>query len=389
MPTDSLGLILLMAAGVIAGMLAGWPLLSFLDRRRRGSAASLATVEADILEKLPDLLGRMLTSTSRRGIALLALGLVEQILHPEIFMLFAARPAQRRLALVAGMGLPSSLLPGFEVSYGQGWIGLVAETRTTMDASDFERAAGLLSEPHSRPDLAELPIDLVAPIEDDAGLAGVLCVGGARRNVGREKRVLKLVADITALAMTYVRRLREAEDSAAVDNLTGVHNKHYFQKRFTDELRWAERDQVPVSLLFLDIDNFKHYNDTNGHVAGDDVLKKVGQIIKGSVREEDVIARYGGEEFIVLFRGASKELAYRLGEALRLAVESHPFPHRGTQPLGAVTISGGVATYPQDSRNGMDLIRQADQALYEAKAGGRNRILMAQTPDEQRERPGG
>lgn len=161
----------MIALGVLLGVLASWPLLTFLDRRRRRPAALLATAEADMLEKLPDLLGRMLTSTSRRGIALLALGLVEQILHPELFMLFAARPAQRRLALVAGMGLPPSLAPGFEVSYGQGWIGLVAETRTTMDASDFERAAGLLREPHSRRDLAKLPIDLVAPIEDDAGLS--------------------------------------------------------------------------------------------------------------------------------------------------------------------------------------------------------------------------
>jgi diguanylate cyclase (GGDEF)-like protein len=132
-----------------------------------------------------------------------------------------------------------------------------------------------------------------------------------------------------------------------------------------------------LSLLLLDIDHFKNYNDTSGHPEGDAVLKAVGQILRGSVREDDVAARYGGEEFVVVYPGASKAQALALAENLRHAVESHPFAHGARQPCGRVTLSGGVATFPDDSRSGADLVQCADQALYAAKDAGRNRIVAA------------
>ena len=123
--------------------------------------------------------------------------------------------------------------------------------------------------------------------------------------------------------------------------------------------------------MILDIDHFKHYNDTNGHLEGDDVLKRIGAILKSAVRDDtDVVVRYGGEEFVILFPGATKAVASRQAETIRRAVETHPFKHAARQPLGAVTISGGVASFPEDARNSVALLRAADQALYEAKAAG-------------------
>ncbi len=107
------------------------------------------------------------------------------------------------------------------------------------------------------------------------------------------------------------------------------------------------------------------------------MLKTLGKILKGSIREDDMAARYGGEEFVVLYPGVAKADALRLAEGLRRAVESAAIAHGARQPLGALTISGGVATFPEDSANAVDLIRCADQALYEAKAAGRNRIVAA------------
>ncbi|HEX6738094.1 MAG TPA: GGDEF domain-containing protein, partial [Vicinamibacteria bacterium] len=134
---------------------------------------------------------------------------------------------------------------------------------------------------------------------------------------------------------------------------------------------------TPLSLLIMDIDHFKNYNDTNGHLEGDQVLKTVGEILRRSIRQDDVAARYGGEEFVIIYNGASKEVALRLAEKLRHAVEAYPFRHGEKQPLGRVTLSGGVANFPDDARSARDLMRSADQALYEAKSSGRNRIVGA------------
>jgi diguanylate cyclase (GGDEF)-like protein len=319
----------------------------------------------------------MFSAHGRRSVGPLALKLVEQIFHAEQCALFAARPSQRKLALSAGHGLPSTLAPGFEVEYGQGRIGYVAESRVAMDDADFKNATSLVRRHVEATAIKDLRAEVVSPIEDDGALLGVLCMGGVLTQQGQEKRLLKMVADLTAVALTYVTQLRSFEDAANIDGLTALYNKRSFQQRLGDMLHKAEREQQPVSLLILDIDHFKHYNDTNGHQAGDEVLKKVGQILKGSIREDDVAARYGGEEFVILYPGAGKALAQRLAEGMRRAVEAYAFPHGARQPLGALTISGGVATFPEDSRSGVDLIRCADQALYDAKAAGRNRVLPA------------
>jgi len=165
---------------------------------------------------------------------------------------------------------------------------------------------------------------------------------------------------------------------ANMDGPTETYNKRYLQSRINDDIHKAESANSALSLMILDIDHFKHYNDTNGHLEGDDVLKRIGAILKSAVRDDtDVVVRYGGEEFVILFPGATKGVASRQAENIRRAVETHPFKHAARQPLGAVTISGGVASFPEDARNSVALLRAADQALYEAKAAGRNRIISA------------
>jgi diguanylate cyclase (GGDEF)-like protein len=127
----------------------------------------------------------------------------------------------------------------------------------------------------------------------------------------------------------------------------------------------------------FDLDNFKNYNDTNGHLAGDRLLAELAGILKREVRVEDLVARFGGEEFIILLRDAGLESAYETAERIRVAVETHPFEHREKQPLGFISISGGVATLPQHGVEMEELIEAADEALYEGKKAGRNRIVAA------------
>jgi diguanylate cyclase (GGDEF)-like protein len=157
------------------------------------------------------------------------------------------------------------------------------------------------------------------------------------------------------------------------DGLTKLYSHRYFKQRLEEELILANRYSSQLSLLILDIDHFKHYNDTYGHVAGDHVLMEVSKILKEQSDVMHLAARYGGEEMVLVAPETTKEQAMELAEKIRKAVESNPFAVG--RETTKVTVSIGVATYPQDAQTNLDLIGKADKALYAAKARGRNRIV--------------
>lgn len=125
----------------------------------------------------------------------------------------------------------------------------------------------------------------------------------------------------------------------------------------------------------IDIDSFKEYNDRHGHLQGDEVLKRAAELFREQIRNSDSVARYGGEEFVLIMPETGKKIALVVGEKLRLAFELCSFPHEETQPGGRLTISMGVATFPDDADNARTLLDLADQALYEAKRAGKNRVI--------------
>jgi diguanylate cyclase (GGDEF)-like protein len=130
-----------------------------------------------------------------------------------------------------------------------------------------------------------------------------------------------------------------------------------------------------VSVFIFDLDNFKHYNDRNGHVAGDRLLQRLAKLVQENVRKDTIVGRYGGEEFLVILPGARRAQALAAAENVRAAIASHEFPFGFDQPLGFVSISGGVAECPIDGTDAATLVRAADDALYRAKREGRNRVL--------------
>lgn len=158
-----------------------------------------------------------------------------------------------------------------------------------------------------------------------------------------------------------------------VDGLTGVHNKRYFMEALEREIPRARRHERPLTLLMLDIDHFKQVNDTYGHLAGDFVLKELAQVAKGRLRPDDVLGRYGGEEFGVLLPETSDEGGAKIAEELRRLVQSHRF-HFENEDIN-VTVSFGVAQL-QDGWDVLNFIKVADERLYAAKRGGRNRVCL-------------
>lgn len=172
--------------------------------------------------------------------------------------------------------------------------------------------------------------------------------------------------------------LNEANENlhvlATTDGLTGAYNQRYFYERLETELERALRYSHPLPLLIADIDDFKHYNDKHGHLAGDKVLRDVAECFRKGIRNVDIFARYGGEEFAVLMPEADPNEAEIIADRVRGIIESEPFPNMASQPLGKITVSIGIASYSHDSDTPENLVMKADKAMYRAKSLGKNRV---------------
>jgi len=167
---------------------------------------------------------------------------------------------------------------------------------------------------------------------------------------------------------------RQLETLARTDALTGLHNRRHFMEQLNLEIRRGARSQHQFALAMLDVDHFKHYNDTNGHTAGDELLTQLATLLRLNLRSSDLIARYGGEEFIVMLFDTGPVEGLATAKKLQQAVAGELMPHDETQPNGKLTVSIGVAFYPQDASDARTLVDYADQALYRSKARGRNAV---------------
>ncbi len=191
-------------------------------------------------------------------------------------------------------------------------------------------------------------------------------------------------AENKSLLQALTRKNEELErfnealwDQATRDGLTGLYNYRYFREALSREIARSARHGKPLSLILLDVDSFKKYNDEQGHQAGDEVLRGIGEILLRRTRKSDIAARYGGEEFVVLLSEVGREHGAQVAEGLRETIAGHPFPGRESQPLGAVTASLGMAVYPEDGADVSSLVREADRAMYRAKQAGGNRVHAA------------
>jgi len=164
------------------------------------------------------------------------------------------------------------------------------------------------------------------------------------------------------------------EDMVNIDGLTELYNHRYFCDTLTEKVKMGNRENKPVSMIFIDIDYFKQYNDTHGHQKGDYVLRKIGEVIKTGVRKEDITARYGGEEFAIILPNTNEEQAIDIAENLRKKIESTYFEGEESQPKGKITASIGVSVYPDKAKDDIELIKSTDDALYRAKFFDKNRV---------------
>jgi diguanylate cyclase (GGDEF)-like protein len=191
--------------------------------------------------------------------------------------------------------------------------------------------------------------------------------------------LLRSFASYAAIALersSYYSLAGQLKELSITDSLTGIFNRRYFEERFIEELHRSERHNLSFSLAMMDIDDFKSFNDTEGHLAGDEVLKSVANITKECLRISDVLARFGGEEFVVIMPQTERNEASAVAERIRQSIKEQSIRGWNGFPGKRITASIGVATFPSDGTDRKELIRNADKALYRAKMEGKDRTVL-------------
>ena len=336
----------------------------------------------DFFQVFSDLLGELHSERRLRALPQLMLNAMVRVYRPEVAVVLVRRQGESggfgkndRLVVAALSSSQRRLQVGMEFDIGEGQVGIVAEQQRMMVREDFdvERAWRFeLSRQTKEP-----TYDLVAPMVVGGEALGVLAIGQPERHHLREKEMMEMIARIGALTWKNVVAFQDVKDVADIDKLTGILNKGALLDRLSTVVMQAREQGVPASVFMFDLDHFKVYNDTNGHLAGDHLLKTLAGLVKDNVRAEDVFGRFGGEEFLLVMPGLGAAQAMTAAGIVRRRIEEYPFEGEETQPMGRVTISGGVASFPADAPDSVELLRAADAALYRGKQGGRNLVTRA------------
>lgn len=217
---------------------------------------------------------------------------------------------------------------------------------------------------------------ICAPVIVDDEVKGIIHLDSAQRGAFTEEdlQFVEVLAKEISVAVKRSLLYSEVKIQSLKDCLTGCYNRRKFDEDIVVDIACSNRYGRPLSLLMIDIDWFKHYNDFHGHIKGDQVLKKIGRLFKSNLRITDKVYRYGGEEFAILLSETNKEQALVVAERLREKVNNESFEgETESQPNRKITISIGIATYPADTDSLEQLIKYADSALYTSKQKGRNR----------------
>ena len=307
----------------------------------------------------------------------------KELLQAERASLLVFDEATNVLTLKAGIGLSANISEISTMRLGEGISGEALAAGRALVVADLE-LSGITPAPSDRKYKTKSFISF--PITIAGRRVGILNVtdksGGAHYDEV-DLSLLEIIRPQVALTLEragWQDKAKQFQLMSITDPLTGLPNRRYLEERLAEEVSRSKRYDHPLSFLMIDIDDFKVYNDLNGHQAGDLALQMAAHGLKSTLRSADVASRYGGEEFCVLLPQTSRHEAAVIAERMRERIQHTNFTHAGSQPLGAVTISIGVATFSPSVNTAEQIIWAADRALYEAKREGKNQISFFQDP---------
>jgi diguanylate cyclase (GGDEF)-like protein len=283
------------------------------------------------------------------------------------------------LILKAASGLATDPANVGPIRVGEGVSGQVIDTGKPLIVSDVRREGRTPAAPERRYKTNSF---ISYPIIIGGRKVGVLNVtdkAGGRSFDEVDLSLLEIIGPQVALALEraeWQERATEFQLMSITDPLTGLPNRRYLEERLMEELNRSRRYDYPMSFLMIDIDDFKAYNDKNGHQAGDLALQITAHCLKAALRSADVASRYGGEEFCILLPQTGIVEAGAIADRIRQRVSTTHFPHGKSQPLGRVSVSIGVSTFSSMINTSENIIAAADRALYQAKNLGKDRIVF-------------
>ena len=278
---------------------------------------------------------------------------------------------EQELVLRAHFGdLTPRISEGDKMSAETGLCGRALVSRTTIIENDLKNVSDHLDF------YAESASRMCIPLVSFGQTLGVLVLDSAQPGSFKASEIqpLESVADICATAIQNAHYVERVKQLAFLDGLTGIFNRRFFELRIAEEIERARRFRAGMGVVMVDIDHFKRLNDEFGHLLGDEVLRQVSSVFHQQLRKIDVVCRYGGEEFAILLSQTHQQHALGVAEKLRKLVEGWQFPGV-PRP---VSISVGVASFPDHGTTRDELVKAADSALYAAKQAGRNRVRVAQ-----------
>src|SRR5262245_37360718 len=353
----------------------------------------------NFLKDYPHVAKELYGGLKERQIPSALLDVVKKSLEPQQAVVFVRRGGKdgdgekTRLAVAAATAEGGSIKIGTEIPGDTGALGYVAEAQIIMSREELATEA-VATRIKPGPTLAGLPTDLVVPLVFDKETLGLIALSRPRRTSGDAKAALRLIAQTGAQALHNAAAYTQMNNTAEMDGLTRVYNKRHMEQQLFELIyrtacaAYDQRDSSSaaqaseaLSIFLFDIDNFKHYNDSNGHLAGDKLLQELSRLVQENIREDDMFGRFGGEEFLLILPRTNLAQSLAAANKIRSVIAAHKFPFAERQPLGSISVSGGVAEYPYDGMDAVSLLRAADQALYEAKRQGRNRIVAASGPE--------
>jgi diguanylate cyclase (GGDEF)-like protein len=301
------------------------------------------------------------------------------LLKAERSSLLLFDESTNELTMKAARGLPVTSNEVAGIRMGEGIAGSVfSEGNPLVTTIDALGRSSLAERKYKTNSFISYPISIGAR---KIGVLNVADKVGGGAYDESDLSIIELVAPQIALALEramWQHRANQFQLMSITDPLTGLHNRRYMESRLTEELNRSKRYDQPMSFMMIDIDDFKHYNDRNGHQAGDRALEITAQCLRSTLRKVDVASRYGGEEFSILLPQATLKEAGAIADRLRRQIMAAKYPHGESQPLGAVTVSIGLAAFSPALDSAEAIIRAADRALYHAKSHGKNRAYAYQ-----------